>query len=610
MKKISIVGESKQFNFEEVKGTVVLLKGSRGDRYHWKSSPDLTKVGGRYFRKESPLIVKMKNGDYIFKKDAIKVEEGYFVHKDHGLHEVLNGKTYLKKNIVSVGSNRYHKEDDAIVNVTLNGKQKFIMKEDAIELSPWYYGENRYVSKELVSTEINSYQQYLSSYYLVAAPDKNIHSPGGVFARGDVRAYISCLDKSKKLMFAPRTEEVDSMLSPTRVYFSPKNLAAPSDLRNPIRVRIYASHENKVVEHADSGEVVARIHLKEYEKAWKSYYEAYVKGDTEAMRKRFNESFKDRDENENTAKIVKKDFPKYPGGRIADGMNFTKTQPFTNDLAKTGGVGYTFGVELEYSAGHIGAAHLKERNAALAGDGSVGGNEIVSGVLHGSIGMDEAESLCRLLNSNCFVDDRCGVHIHVGGKASKNVTTPNWGSDFNITAIKLGTILEEELFKILPESRNPYLKYCRGIKEFSDITPKSWRKQLGKFVFGQTHTWDDEDKNAQLGRWPAGRYKWLNLVNCATRGPIKTIEIRIWSGTTDWRKLRAFILLSLAFVSFVDNRRERVWSKEAANLTLMDIVRDTYQDREIVEFLEHFIEKRKLSFGRKKIYNNEKEVNF
>lgn len=582
MKKINIVGESMLFNYDEVKNDVVQLSYKGDKKYHWKSSNDLVKVNGRYYRKNSPLIARTVDRVYEIKKDCVRLEEGLYMIKGDDRILEIDGKKYNKANFSKINGKWYSHSDERLV-YTQEGL--FVLKTDAIELDERNYGKGVFVSKELCydGSDINE-----------AMKSRYIKTSRGYVSRNDC-FFVMDFSKKDLSVLAVGNNDREGELLNYNCFAGVRDKNSPYDLRNYLFARVYAKDEDKIKEYKE-GYVIPNYYEKTFAPIWEKYYNAFVKKDVEALRAAMNASFSDRDEDENVAPLVKKNINKYPGGRFAPGLDFRYNPAINNDTRLTGGLKYTFGIELESSAGEVPIPSIKELNVAVAGDGSVGANEYVSGILHGSSGMEEAGKILQAFRKSCLVDDRCGVHIHIGGLDNKNVKTPKFGRDFSISAIKLGTLLERELYMMSPKSRNPKLKYCAGIKNYSGITPENWRPYLGSYIFGRGYEWSDGDEGKELGRWASARYKWLNLVNCCTVGRFKTIEIRLWPGTTSYNKLKNYILLSLAFVNYVDNHQASIWSKK--EISLGEVVEAAFGKGDLTLSLEHFIDKRKQAFGR------------
>jgi hypothetical protein len=274
---------------------------------------------------------------------------------------------------------------------------------------------------------------------------------------------------------------------------------------------------------------------------------------------------------ENQAKVVKKISQPWPGKHPI--FNPSKWEPIISKTSKlTGGMKYTFGLEVETSQGLLPNALAESLPANIVGDRSIGAGEYVSPVLHGDEGIQYVKDMCEMLATHTLVDDRCGIHVHVGGMDGiKGVAEGDFDRHFAINAIKLGCQIEPELYLSCPESRKPTLKHCHSIMRWADIDDKNWREYLGAYVFGPEESWktpwsfeayrygeEGMRRTNKVDTWCGGRYKWLNLVHVLTKSSFNTCELRIFPGSTNFEKIYNYILTSMAFVWFVENKANRI----------------------------------------------------
>lgn len=265
--------------------------------------------------------------------------------------------------------------------------------------------------------------------------------------------------------------------------------------------------------------------------------------------------------------------------------NFIESQ---GRYSKTGGIGYTFGVELETEKGVLPLELARLTPVNCVGDRSIGGLEYVTGVLSGDSGMDKLSEICETISDYTMVADTCGLHVHVGGDGSS--WNPVFDKEFSVLSIMLGCLIEDELFSLLPSNRREKRNsngqsYCESILGYSDISMRNWKEKLFEFVYGRKPEDSSEgfgdikslvESRHQVGRWGAGRYKWLNLVNCTTDnsgrrngGGFKTIEFRAFNSTLNKEEVWAFVIISLAFVAFVEKNRSSIPSLKRLSISEM-----------------------------------------
>jgi hypothetical protein len=275
---------------------------------------------------------------------------------------------------------------------------------------------------------------------------------------------------------------------------------------------------------------------------------------------------------------------------------------------------YSFGVEIETSYGRLSEADVRMLGIAMVSDGSIRAGEYITGALQGDLGYRSLNNMMEILAKECLVSDEGAGHVHIGGA--------KFNRRFSILSIMLACQLEVEMFQMQPAIKDPRVKYCAGIAkdygkspidnkqwcyDYRHIDFDNWKEVLGKYVFGQP--FDNENNSlAELFRWNDQRYKWLNLVNCNSNGRFETIEFRVYGVTTSFDKIYNYVLISMAFVWFVENKQGRIiesheeYKVSGEGCTLQEVITSAYKDRPDISIrLIDFINARKLKFNRKDI---------
>lgn len=268
-------------------------------------------------------------------------------------------------------------------------------------------------------------------------------------------------------------------------------------------------------------------------------------------------------------------------------FNGGKINKIGKSFDSTGGVNYTFGVEIETDRGVTPYEVVKTLGVDAVGDRSIGSLEYVTGVLAGDEGMSHLDKIVDTVSDYAIVSDTCGIHVHIGGH--KDAGMPIFNKKFSVLSVMLGCQIEKELFSLLPPNRRERTNsngqsYCASILDYSDMNLKSWEKSLFQYVMGRFP--EDESESFKslteginprhsVNRWASSRYKWLNLVNCLTDnsgrrngGGFQTIEFRAFNGTLNKRDVKAFVLISLAFVKYVETMQDAITKKSN---TLTDV---------------------------------------
>lgn len=237
----------------------------------------------------------------------------------------------------------------------------------------------------------------------------------------------------------------------------------------------------------------------------------------------------------------------------------------------TEGIKYTFGVEIEVNRGNIPVwMASKNFNMSCVRDGSInggdGGPEYVTGVLVGDNGIKHLQEICNALSKRTTVDKSCGIHLHLG--------SIDFSNKFLINVYRLAMFVEDEIFATLPKSRRNNT-YCRKLKKFdfdpaiggdieSDIRIEEDYNLLFKHISykgvgdpsGEFNKKSNHPMGAKCGyNHDTPRYCWLNFVPAMfdTRGNKGySIEIRNHGATTNFIKIRNWLLLFMAFMAYAE----------------------------------------------------------
>jgi len=242
---------------------------------------------------------------------------------------------------------------------------------------------------------------------------------------------------------------------------------------------------------------------------------------------------------------------------------------------------YTFGVELETCRGRLESDDVKNLNVKAVHDGSLReedgstpGGEYVTGILYGDSGFTQLHELCRTLTNKCEINNKCGVHVHIG--------SIKWNREDVVYSYILAELIENDLFSMLPKSRreNSYcrkltpltldrLNYLRNAPNATEYNMKI--NEIYNMIHAEvagSKDLDGPDANINKNRQhPKGakcnydktaqRYCLLNYVTLMfdTKGipNSHTLEFRPMSATLNYTKVKNWIKICVAFVYFVEN---------------------------------------------------------
>lgn len=260
-------------------------------------------------------------------------------------------------------------------------------------------------------------------------------------------------------------------------------------------------------------------------------------------------------------------------------------------FSKFEGKQYTFGIEMECSSGRVPVYLDKDLNYESVRDGSLKhdddgveyGGEYITGILTGDTGLLQTKRLCDTLTKYCMVNKKCGYHVHLGKKG-------NFSNEDIVFMYRLFQMVEEEIFSMMPLSRRNN-EYCKKLKKFNlNFTEESLNnpneynsliEQYYNIIYGYVAATEDtpsRDANKKT-QHPLGakcsynhataRYCWLNLVPTIfdTRGNgIQTVELRNHPGTTNYIKVKNYLMVFMALIWFVENHKRTIALNDTISL--------------------------------------------
>lgn len=212
----------------------------------------------------------------------------------------------------------------------------------------------------------------------------------------------------------------------------------------------------------------------------------------------------------------------------------------------------TYGIEIECGipyatlqreGWYIGAYHIGAAIPGFSGwkamrdsslhMGELTACEVVSPILRGTAGLDSMRAMISKLNEmGAKVNASCGFHVHVG-----------WSGDDAALRrlICLVAHHEKALYAVTGTQNRERSSYCQSIK----VSHKPLTELRGSII---------TQNNTE-------RYHVLNLKNLSTK---RTVEFRVFSGTTNATKIAAYIQMCLALVQkATESKRTANWDGPA-----------------------------------------------
>lgn len=159
--------------------------------------------------------------------------------------------------------------------------------------------------------------------------------------------------------------------------------------------------------------------------------------------------------------------------------------------------------------------------------GEGNGGEIVSPVLKGQRGLDEAEEMFTVINDRIDdnIDRNCGLHVHIG-------KVGGWSVEEIKRIYKRWIDFEDQIDEFIPRSRRGNSnRWCQSNK-----TQQRFNTWMDRF---------NGSRVSDLGYNVDTRYTKLNLASLSRQ---ETIEFRHHSGTTNPKKIITWIKFLVGFI--------------------------------------------------------------
>lgn len=261
-------------------------------------------------------------------------------------------------------------------------------------------------------------------------------------------------------------------------------------------------------------------------------------------------------------------------------------------LDDVGGMPFSVGIEVETSGGSIDEDTIQAMGFSKVGDRSIGAYEYISPILGGNTIMSVLEEVNSAFTGQVMFDKRCSTHVHVGTYNNKVLQKELHNPNFQIAVLKLGAHIENEWFDIMPSYRYKERYHCYSIAPYKGINTANSDNLLGAYCFGgheqsmskhdRRTRWSLKDGGSSASRWGGSRYKWLNIVGLLKPyASQRTIEFRLFPGTTNKEELSLYTLMSMSFVNFALNNTENIL-KDVTRVNTELILRESIKDYKLL----------------------------
>lgn len=246
------------------------------------------------------------------------------------------------------------------------------------------------------------------------------------------------------------------------------------------------------------------------------------------------------------------------------------------------GIENSFGVEIETIRGNI--YEYSDLNCKSVYDGSVSGNEYVTGVLKGDYGFNHLKKICDRINDESHeINSTCGIHVHIGGTFNRR---------FTIMLLKLCYQIQEDIWIMLPPSRTSN-SFCKLIPTWaSEISFQNFREKLGRYIYGSADDKLDRHRNKKCrhDHYASTRYRWVNINNFSTNSGKPTVEFRCHGASTNYEKIRNWTLMCMAIVRYAESNQRRIYS-DVSTITLKEVIMSSLGDNIGKQIYDYYLKR-------------------
>lgn len=248
---------------------------------------------------------------------------------------------------------------------------------------------------------------------------------------------------------------------------------------------------------------------------------------------------------------------------------------------------YSFGFEIETSAGIIPEYKCKELGLIPLRDGSINGHEYTTIPMRGMDGINLLANQMKELNNSCSIDRDCSVHLHLGDfPLEKNKILDLYNLCF---------LLQDEIGELFPYCIYNTSRYKSHGKDYCKKLPQKMNsiEVFYNFLTDGQLDWNESFTNPHPSdprrdrKWEVhNRYFFVNFINMLFGNKTKTVEFRIHNATTNIDKLVNWLYICIAILNYAENGTPN------NNITLAHVIEFSY-DADTATILDSYIKERK-----------------
>ena len=234
---------------------------------------------------------------------------------------------------------------------------------------------------------------------------------------------------------------------------------------------------------------------------------------------------------------------------------------------------YSFGFEIETSAGILPEYRCKELGLIPLRDGSISGHEYTTIPMKGFAGINLLANQMKELNANCIVSRDCSVHLHLGGYPLEKTKI--------LDLYNLCYSLQEEIGELFPYYVYQTSRYKSHAKDYCKRLPQKMNSMeiLYNYLSDGHADWNNDLTRPHPSdprrdrKWEVqSRYYYVNFINMLFGSKTKTVEFRVHNATTNIDKLVNWLYICIAILNYAEN------GTPMNSITLKDVVEFSYSE--------------------------------
>lgn len=265
--------------------------------------------------------------------------------------------------------------------------------------------------------------------------------------------------------------------------------------------------------------------------------------------------------------------------------NLLKVQKIEDVINK-----YSFGFEIETSAGILPEYKCKQLGLIPLRDGSINGHEYTTIPMKGIDGINLLANQMKELKNNCLINKECSVHLHLGGyplEKSKILSLYN-----------LCYSLQNEIGELFPYYIYNSGKYKANGKDYCKKLPKKMDsiEMLYNFLSDENADWmgsftkPHPNDPRRDRKWEVhSRYYYCNFINMLFGEKVKTVEFRVHNATTNFNKLVNWLYICMAILNYAENGTPN------NSIKLKDVIEFSYGDNTSKILMDYITERKEYN---------------